>query len=212
MKLYHGSGTAIAEFKTEFLGIGLEQNGSGFYFTDTYHEAVAYTTHRRESDMVKPGGEDNPSVMVVELAIDDDKFIKGDETIDYDTLEQIIRQGLDRVDDKEAYFDCLVNFGDPSYEGLDTVISRAAASYDGYETILPALFALSNDLFGGEEGNFLRIVSELTGFEGVYAPTDNDDVPNHYIAWLPESITVTEIISIDNEKDNTASPVVKMTY
>jgi len=206
MDYYHGSGTDISLFDESFLGIGVEQEGSGFYFTESLSEAEGYAFHRLEADLEKPGGEDNPSVMVVDIAIDDDALIRGGETITADTIRHIILQGIERTKEPDVFLDCLANFGDVNYEGLDSVIENAVDAYSHYEDILPTLFALSNDLFTGEEGIFLRITSELTGYEGVYAEHEGDS-PNHLIVWLPEAITIKAVLAVAPDDNVTQSVV-----
>jgi len=198
MDYYHGSGTQITSFDESFLGIGVEQEGSGFYFTESIDEAKGYAFHRLQSHLEKPGGEDRPSVMIVDIAIDEDDLIKGGETISADIIRNIILQGIERTKEPDVFMDCLANFGDINYEGLNSVMENAVDAYANYEDILPTLFSMGNDLFADEEGIFLRIVSELTGYEGVYAEHEGDN-PNHIIVWLPELITIKETLSVEQD-------------
>lgn len=192
---YHGSGTRITEFSEAFLGLGNEQHGSGFYFTNDRSEAHGYATHRLDG-LEKPGGEDNPSIMTVKIETPDHQLIKGDEVITAIEIRKIIWAGLDRSNDKESYLASLGNFADIEYEGLQSAVDNAVEAYD-LEEILPVLYSISNDLFRHEEGLFLRIASEVTGYRGVLAENANGTA--HVIAWLPEDINIVQAHSIGQE-------------
>jgi hypothetical protein len=66
---YHGSGTAITEFKPELTGLGFDQLGSGFYFTSRKETADNYQTRRNPNNDKKLGGEDNPTTVSAYLNI-----------------------------------------------------------------------------------------------------------------------------------------------
>jgi Uncharacterized protein conserved in bacteria len=68
LTLYHGTGTSIEKFEPHYTGNGIDQYGSGFYFTTDYDTAKAYTEYREADERTgkevrKLGGEDEPQVI-----------------------------------------------------------------------------------------------------------------------------------------------------
>lgn len=212
-KWYHGSGVKIDSFDERFLGIGNDGNGSGFYFTNDFNEAIGYTGARIESYIENPGGEDNLTVMEVSFNFDVDEdlydFYLEKESMNYDGPDdylklsqeqayQIIKLGYERCQDQEDYMMSLYDFGDA--DDIDDLIYNASVLSATDATLLNSLNSISNTLFKGQEGLFCRIAKEVTGFRGVLKHPSNPAENAHVAVWDKDDITIIKHHTIENEK------------
>lgn len=167
----HGTQGDFEVFSADFIGVGNDQIGSGFYFTDNYDTALGYTRGDGVVLTAEPGVS-NPMETGYQMA--------------RDQIARLIEAAPD-------FEDTLMNFGDIAYEGRDVVLRNAVSAYasmvpDGPdEDIVHLMNALSNDFWDGAEADFLRKVFEVTGKDGLVRKAGEE---MHLVAWLPERIQV----------------------
>jgi hypothetical protein len=172
---YHGTPLNFEHFDDKFIGVGNDQLGSGFYFTDDIDTARMHAAKERDGDVL-------PTVLFVELAIHAPVPEEGGVTR---------KQIADLLKAAPQYEEALTNFGDVSWEGENKVLGMAADAYYNIAKAdtLRALYTISNDFYQGDEALFLRKASEFTGFDGVVRTTNGE---THAVAWFPEQITITD--------------------
>lgn len=167
----HGTQGDFEVFSADFIGVGNDQIGSGFYFTDNYDTAVGYTGGDGVVLTAEPGVS-SPMEPGYQM-----------------TREQIARL----IEAAPDFEDTLMNFGDVAYEGYDVVLRNAVSAYSSMvpdgpdEDIVHLMNALSNDFWGSAEADFLRKVFEVTGKDGLVRKVGEE---MHLVAWLPEHIQV----------------------
>lgn len=190
--VYHGTGDLedFVEFKPELTGQGLDQIGSGFYFTTDPDEASVYTTAvtaQAEPGATKLGGDTSPGILPVYVSIQNPINIKGSNLKDADIdltakqAEAIIRRSPRLMDMDETP---LGDWHDVWSDGIqDWMISDVAKSYVG-----PSLMSLEGDFFGQEEESsiFRDAVRDATGHDGVIMDFGNGK--KHFVAWFPSQI------------------------
>ena len=143
--VYHGSGTKFWEFKNEFTGIGNDQYGPGFYFTSDQDVAHGYTT-RRMNDQIKPGGEDNPTVMPVYLSIQNPIVFDGKNDTNLRSVELSHRQAFELMKRCPGILEEESPIGEFSEEfwengGSVSLLQKIANQYDwNLETMLGNIF------------------------------------------------------------------------
>ncbi|MTH94667.1 hypothetical protein [Roseibium sp. RKSG952] len=173
MHWFHGTTHDFEDFDPAYIGIGNDQIGSGFYFTDSLETAEQYTAGSGRILTVDPGVE-NPMDPCHRM-----------------TREQI---GI-LIMGAPEYRDTLMNWGEIDSEGYGVVLSRAVSSYeqmmpeDGEGDIVDMMNALSNDFWRGAEADFLALVVKTTGKDGLIR-TVGLGGERHLVAWLPERIQV----------------------
>lgn len=182
--MYHGTGSDIKAFSNDFLGLGNDQAGSGFYFSSSPSEASGYANstvlnHDRPGKTDKLPGKGSPNVMPVHLSIKKPLSATEFGNITADQVKKIISKSpnLDEA---------LTNWGDVEHEGKANVLKTAIENYvvkDGL--ILNGLHPIANDFFAGDAAAFNKAVRDVLGYDGVVV--DGGDV-KHYIAWFPEQI------------------------
>lgn len=190
---YHGSGTCIDEFKYEFTNQGNDELGSGFYFTTDIDEAKAYCTRTISGFDKKLGGDENPTLHVVELTLNNP--LKAHQMSGM-SLNQIVRI----IKDSPILEEALENFGEVGYEPLNRILMRAAEGY----VIMPRevetiknLNKISKDIFGEHIEAFNRAVKAVMGWDGI----EKRWTPGyHYVAWFPEQIEIIERIPLNSVK------------
>lgn len=187
---YHGSGCSIELFDYAFTSIGNDQNGSGFYFTSSLEEAIAYTKNRIEDDLVKPGGESSPTVHVATLRFL--RLLDCREALSISAAQ--VRQILTYAPDLD---DRLQDWGEVDYEGRALVLSRAINSYKHKRSdgpVIKTLFKISNDFFGRDTRAFNEAVRDVLGIDGVM---ERHEDKIHYVAFFPDQIRMLERLTRD---------------
>ncbi len=183
MSWYHGTPVNFEHFSTDFIGVGNDQLGSGFYFTDNIDTARGYAGKDVES------GERQPVILCVDLAIKAPLPQEGG----------LSRQQISELLKASPQFDeAISNFGDVDWEGKDKVLRTAVDIYLNIaeaET-LRALYSIANDFWQGQDALFLRTVIDKTGYDGVVCKSFNE---NHAVAWTPEQITIVERLTLEYE-------------
>jgi hypothetical protein len=157
---YHGSKESFAEFSQDFVGLGTDQNGSGFYFTSDPDDAAYYS-----------GQEGN--IMAVFLRLRGE--VSRNKPLSREILQSIIEAGNEED---------LWNYGDIGHLGKDRVLRDAVDSYALLDAF-NAMICLSNDFYKQDEGKFIDVFSRLTGCNHVM---DNKGSASHCVMLNPRDI------------------------
>src|SRR5690606_14585069 len=121
IRAYHGSGCSIERFEYRFCGQGRDQNGSGFYFSTSLGDAIAYTTATIDGKD-RPGGMQCPTVHEVNLFFS--QLLEHDEERAL-TLAQV-KALVEFAEDLDS---ALENWGDVARYGKAAVLARALPCY-----------------------------------------------------------------------------------
>ncbi len=190
LRVFHGSGAFIRQFMYEFTGQGVDQLGSGFYFTTDRDEAVSYTTRRGQQDLPKLGGEDAPTVVEAYLDIRNPLDASTTGSI---TVKQV--QKFIELAPEESRREGLENWG---IEGdkPSTKVLNAYAFTDA--NIVRELFKIGNDFYGRNTEAFNRAIKQVLGYDGVVQDFRVDGVRKlHYVAFFPEQIKSADPVTRD---------------
>lgn len=191
--VHHGSGTNIQRFDYAYTELGHQALGSGFYFTTSRDVAHGYTTHRMDSSMEKPGGEDNPTVVSVYLNIRHplDATKKG--VIPRPKIAALIKASPELRTNLE-------NWGDVQWEGKTVVFNRAVDGYyEHQDTVLRTLNTISTDFYQGHVREFNQAVRKVLGYDGVRGDLEGE---THWVAWFPEQIKSISATRFDPQSED----------
>lgn len=197
--MYHGSGASISEFSYEFIGQGNDALGSGFYFTSEESTGNAYTKARIDPSTPKIGGESQPTLHKVYLAIKNPLDAKLEKPLTRRQIEQIIKRSPD-LDDT------LTNWGDVDYEGRATVLRKAIDSSfevfsDPENRLLRSLWSLESGFYSRESAPaFLAAVRDVLGYDGVRETFSSGE--QHWVAWFPNQIKSVDAAAFDPASPN----------
>jgi hypothetical protein len=188
MSWYHGTPINFEHFSADYIGIGNDQLGSGFYFTDNIDTARGYAGKDIES------GEKQPSILVAELTIKSPLPLEGG--LSKKQIAALLKAS-------PQFDDAITNFGDVGWSGEVKVLAEAVDIYwqlaEG--DTLRALYSIANDFWQGQDALFLKTANEKTGYDGVIRKSYEE---THAVAWVPEQITIVERIEL--ELDTGMSP------
>lgn len=183
--VYHGTGTTIEEFLPEFTGQGVDQYGSGFYFTTEKDTAEGYMS-RRLDGKTKPGGEDNPNVIPVYLNIRNPLVVDAREhphlfdiEVPASKAKKIIELAPNIMHPEESI---LGDFVDEYWEvgPKKYMVDQLARMYDW------SIGSLEGDLFRDNATAFREAAHKVLGYDGVQV--NFPDGSRHYVAWFPNQI------------------------
>lgn len=172
---FHGTAAEFDKFDASFIGQGLDELGSGFYFTNEEDTARNYALMR---------GTDEGFLITAEIDIK--KPLEMDSYFSEDDIRAILKASPNLED-------VLWNFGDLSCKSQDSVLEVAVGLYgnmNGGPDALTLLNTMNNDFFNGEEATFLAKVTEVTGYDGLYREKGGQV---HTVVWNPEQIKITEV-------------------
>jgi len=199
LRVLHGTGTTIDEFKIEYTGKGYDQLGSGFYFTSDTEEAKGYTTRRNSNNDIKLGGEDNPNVIELFLNIKN-PIILNKEQDDLRENPITVKQAAAIIEIAPNIYDAeksplidWVDNGGKRFTKKD--IHKAAENYDN-------LLSLENDFFKGNATAFRHAVHSVMNYDGVIKEHKNGE--KHFVAWFPNQIksSTGNVGTFDSLQDN----------
>lgn len=209
LQLYHGTGTTIEAFDSSFFGKGLEQYGSGFYFTTDYESAEGYA-HERPKDtrtgreVEKFGGEDNPNVVEAYVNLRKPIIIDGKEhaSLNHVDLKLTMTQ-IEHILMRSPNFYLSSDEGNLLGDYLDyywdkcEYLHNKSDFYPLIKDVANQYFANADlttlsSAFNGHEAEFLQALNFYTGYDGIIVDFGN---ASHVIAWFPEQIK-----SVDNER------------
>ena len=196
VRVLHGTGNvgSLTSFDPAFAGNGEDQMGSGFYFTDLERTAWGYTMRRNAHDDPKPGGEDDPGVVVAEVVLHNPIVVPagtvwGDAfEVTPEVAERIVLRTPDLLD---RDYGPLTDWEDVSGYSDDEM--RALARSVVRRLGGTSLQLIENDWFKGAEASatFREAVRDVTGHDGVVADHGEE---THYVAWFPDQVRVLEIL------------------
>lgn len=176
---FHGTPSEFDKFDGKYIGQGLDELGSGFYFSNDEETAHNYALFRQNTD--------EGFVLVAKLDIK--KPLHADCQISKTEIRNILK-GAPQLTD------VLWNFGDlksQSEADILRVLDGAAQTYanmNGCDDVLSILNSMNNDFFGGDEALFLAKVTEATGYDGLYREKGGQV---HAVAWNPDQIEIMEV-------------------
>jgi hypothetical protein len=192
LRVFHGSGAFIRQFMYEFTGQGVDQLGSGFYFTTDRDEAVSYTTRRGQQDLPKLGGEDVPTVVEAYLDIRNPLDASATGSINSKQVQKFIE-----LAPEESRREGLENWGIDGDKPSAKVLN-AYAFTDA--NIVRELFKIGNDFYGRNTEAFNRAIKQVIGYDGVVQDFRVDGVRKlHYVAFFPEQIKSADPVTYDEQ-------------
>lgn len=190
--VYHGTGNTESildgGFKPALTGLGMDQLGSGFYFTTDQTEAKGYQTALTQNirhDGKKLGGSDSPGTIEAFLTIKNPVIIQGSSLNDSGIeltkkqVASILKYSESAKGDDSPFGDFFEEFWDSGVKPW--MYSKAAENYEGR-----SLISLENDFFRGESPNFREAIRDVLGYDGVIQKFDGGRV--HVVAWFPAQI------------------------
>lgn len=190
---YHGSGCDIEAFDFAFTGIGNDQNGSGFYFTTSLDEAIAYCSNSLNG-LPKPGGVDSPTVHQAQLSFTKLLDSQDESALTFENVVRIIRRSP-RLDES------LENWDEVTDSTRARVLAKAASAYTqpaGEGPLLKRLFALANDFFGNDTRAFNEAVRDVLGIDGV---VEHYEDKTHFVVFFPEQINISSRWTVNEARE-----------
>ncbi len=172
--VYHGATKAIINFSYDYMGLGNDQFGSGFYFTSDIETAKGYghIIHSAHLDLNNP--------LLVDPLTNESKR-KIDAT--YAMVEQLILLAPN-------YSEKLMDFGDVDYEGEGVVLESAINSYTNMNIVPSILYSLANDFYDDEIELFNMNFLKVTGYDSVEIDFGHS---THYVVFFPYQIQIVDI-------------------
>jgi hypothetical protein len=184
MSWYHGTPINFEHFSADYLGVGNDQLGSGFYFTDNIDTARGYAGKDVDA------GEKQPSILRVELSINAPIPLEGG--LSKPQIAELLKNS-------PQFDEAISNFGDVGWSGEEKVLAEAVDIYwqlaEG--DTLRALYSIANDFWQGHDAVFLQTAIDKTGYDGVIRKSYEE---THAVAWVPEQITIVERLEIELDK------------
>lgn len=188
--VYHGTPFAdkIVKFSSNPKIKGVDQLGSGFYFTTSPNDASGYAKDRKDHEhygVSKDQDTPAPGVIPVYLAIKKPIRLTATQNLTDVQLKlstsDIIR-AIKRSHKIHGYDESpLWNYFDIGSEPITDSKLREIA--EGY---LDSPFTLENDFFSGHEDKFRNFINANTGYDGVVQ--EKADGVTHYVAWFPTQV------------------------
>lgn len=181
--VYHGTPFAnkLVKFNSNPKVKGVDQLGSGFYFTTAQHDANAYTVKKE----FQKDEEYSPGVIPVYLSIKKPIKLSARENLSDAKLpisKRAIMIMIKRSHKIHGFDNSpLWNYIDLSSEQItDSKIEQIADNY------MDNPFTLENDFFDGHEDKFRAAIYQFTNHDGIMQ--EKDDGITHYVAWFPWQI------------------------
>lgn len=164
LQVYHGSPdiSEFEEFRDEFLGIGNDQYGAGFYFTDDPYLASGYS-----SDYPKTGGTGSKGVIPVYLRIENPIVLDNEDSINHYPLTP--EQAFELIKLAPNVYDVdlspIGNFIDVwSAKKIDDRMIKSIAKDYSY-----TISTMRGDFYPDDSKAFLKALQQVTGHDGVIA-------------------------------------------
>lgn len=168
MKVYHGSPNKFNQFDYSKIRTNGTSEGVGFYFTDSLDIATGYAQ--------------NGYIYIAEL--NGTKALSDNEkTISRDDLKKLLIE-------LNKSTDCLSNYGDVDFEGLENVLETALDMEYANNTDTEIMGSLYNS--NGESEDVLNAFYEVLGYDHIVsAPTWGNQTL--YIALTNDIINIVEV-------------------
>lgn len=178
--VYHGTNAKFNKFSTEYLGIGNDALGIGFYFAETTFQAEHYGKNLMKCEITlnKPiilqEGEKEIHQRDVELKMS----LK--QTID------ILKKHPDIYNPDETP---LWNIIDISGMDIEDAIEEVAMRYQG------KYLSMNMDLFPSNDIEYREALRDVCGYDGILQHTPHGNI---YVCWFPEQIKILETTINEN--------------
>lgn len=176
---YHGRTVASTKFSYDYVGKGVDQEGSGFYFSKYYEDAKRYT---------EDGG------IVIKAKINYKRLLP---TVGKPKLNDVRFMIMNAPD----YKDTLQNFGEDYYEALNTAIQ----GFMNYDDPKDSMLTLEHDFYRNNGSLYLQNLVKLK-YDGHFA-THTIKLGDHLIVYNPAIIQIIDYEQI-NSVDETIKNVV----
>lgn len=187
-EFFHGTDAVFEKFDLGFkTAESNDQFGAGFYFTASKKVATSYSRRALSGKMRARGEDPNAAVISgtfpplqiykVYLAVKNPMILEQGQNgpeLSPKQVRQIVMKGDTTVDGPMS------NFGDIEYDGFETVMSGITDAYSGNPN---AFYQLAE--FFEDQQEYLRALSDATGFDGVYVSGEQGEVA---VAFFPEQI------------------------
>lgn len=177
-KWFHGTPHEFDKFDTKYIGVGNDELGSGFYFSNDIDTAKCYA---------------DGDGYIIEVDINIQKPLMDDTYFSKDEIRKILQGSPDLEDN-------LWNFGDLSREPQEKVLNKAVDIYydmNHGDDAVKLLYTISNDFWSGHEAEFLDHVTNVTGYDGLYRERGNQV---HAVVWNPSKISIKEVTQVMTEQ------------
>ncbi len=186
--VYHGSPSDFNTFSLKYLGTNGTAEGYGFYFTDSKRIAEGYSKGRE--------GQQNGDVgKLFEVYLDIKKPLSDtDVTIPRAQFRKFLIELNKQVDADGEPLDILSNYGDVSWEGLNSVLNTALETEYNFSSNDVDMICSVINMCGDKETVF-NVLRKVTGHDGIIvkeASWGGDQTI--YIAFHPEQIK-----NVDNQ-------------
>lgn len=193
IKLYHGSLFCISEFSDEFVGIGTDQLGSGFYVSTNRISARGYAEADLEKTKKFKIDNPNPTLHTIKTTMKNPLDARHIQPL----TPAIVRAFITRSPDLN---DALENFGDVNHEGMESVLRRAIPLYCGNDetSLIKTLNTLSSDFYPESAAEFNRVAKDLLGYDGVIEYFSKDA---NICIWCKEDIQIISRKAVVREPD-----------
>ena len=162
IELYHGTTKYFENFDNNYIGVGNDESGSGFYFTNNIETANNYGEHLKKVFLnIK-----NP-------------ILDNSKEPSFEEIKNLIIKAPKYKKTLEDFTD----FKDPSFD-LNKTIDDTAKSYLNMD-LLYTLNVISNDFYDKQEHKFLKNVTKFLGYDGVIITKGEE---KHYVVFDSKQI------------------------
>ena len=202
MQAYHGSNALFDEFDTNTFGkaTGLEQYGSGFYFTASEEAAGIYGNNIYDVELSL----NNPYVINNEPNTKT-IFLSPEEVKEIIKLHPHIYEPADNEDTPNPLGDWSERFWENCYEGspnlkdtIDSIIDEVADKVAKSPTLFNVDMFYDNS--SADKSDFLQAVKQVTGHDGIVV-MNKDSNYDIYIVWEAEQIKINEVKNLEENKE-----------
>ena len=160
---YHGTASDIKQFHPSFLGHGLDQYGTGFYFADSPYIANSYVHGNSAVSQTAA-----PNVLPVYLSIKSPINTSDDTPFKREHIKKLIQAAPNHRESLE-------NFGDISYDGYNKVLNDAIKSHLDTPKHT-AMNYINNDFYSDHPQEFVKNLKQITGHSGVVNDRDEQRI------------------------------------
>ena len=159
--VYHGSPADFNTFSLKYLGTNGTNEGYGFYFTDDKEIAESYS---KGTEAQRHQGADGK---LFEVYLDIKKPLSDTEvTMRRSEFRKFLMEMNKQVDEDGEPLDFLSNYGDVSWEGLQSVINSAMeVEYDGSDSDVNMIHSIINGC--GNMEMVFNVLRKTTGYDGI---------------------------------------------
>lgn len=160
---YHGTASDIEHFDQDFIGHGVDQLGSGFYFADSPYIANRYV---HGSQNVKHSAA--PNILPTYISLKNPIRVGDRSPLKKEHIKKLIQSAPDHKD-------ALSNFGDVDYDGYEKVLNVAVNAHRDIPK-LDSMNYIHNDFYSGNAKEFVNNFKKITGHDGVMNDRDEQKI------------------------------------